>query len=147
MRCLAYVDLNMVRAGAVRHPGEWMYGGYHEIQNRKQRYSLINRQKLAVLLGIKDKDHLTGYHPNWVEEVLKKALNQRDAKWTKSIAVGDKEFVMETKAKLGSRAIGLREMENDDGYQLKESQKLYSPFFTPKKRDLRLKNDYVWQVF
>ncbi len=100
IRCLVYIDLNMVRAGVVRHPYEWMYGGYNEIQNPKQRYSLINRQKLTALLGIKDNDQLSEYHRNWVEEVLKDGSNKRDAKWTESLAVGDKEFVMETKAKL-----------------------------------------------
>ena len=35
----------MVRAGVVRHPGEWTYGGYNEIQTPKQWYSLIDRQK------------------------------------------------------------------------------------------------------
>jgi len=104
IRCLAYIDLNMVRAGVVRHPCEWMYGGYNEIQNPKQRYSQINRPKLTALLGIKDNDQLSEYHRNWVEEVLKNSSNQRDAKWTQSIAVGDKEFVMETKAKLGAKA-------------------------------------------
>ena len=48
MRCLAYIDLNMVRAGVVQHPGEWVYGGYREIQNPKQRYTLIDRPKLLV---------------------------------------------------------------------------------------------------
>jgi len=33
--------------------------GYREIQNPKQRYTLIDRQKLATLLGIKDSDQLT----------------------------------------------------------------------------------------
>jgi hypothetical protein len=32
-----------------------------------------------------------------------------------SIAVGDKEFVMETNAKLGAKAIGRRELENNKG--------------------------------
>jgi hypothetical protein len=36
------------------------------------------------------------YHRNWVEEILKNGTNQCDAKWTQSIAAGDKEFVMET---------------------------------------------------
>jgi hypothetical protein len=36
--------------------------------------------------------------------------------------VGDQEFVMETKAKLGAKAIGRRELENTEGYELKESQ-------------------------
>jgi hypothetical protein len=31
------------------------------------------------------------------------------------MAVGDKEFVMETKAKLGAKAIGRRELENNEG--------------------------------
>ena len=66
IRCLAYIDLNMVRAGVVRHPGEWMYGGYNEIQNPRQRYSFINRQKLTALLDIEDKDQLSAYHRNWV---------------------------------------------------------------------------------
>ena len=42
--------------------------------------------------------------------------------WTQSIAVGDKEFVMETKAKLGAKAIGRRGMKNIERYELKESQ-------------------------
>jgi len=52
----------MVRAHVVQHPSEWMYGGYNEIQNPKQRYLLINRQKLADLLGIKDNDELSEFH-------------------------------------------------------------------------------------
>ncbi len=60
------------------------------------------------------------YHRKWVEEVLKNGTNQRDAKWTQSIAVGDKEFVMETKAKLEAKAIGRRGVMNTEGYELKE---------------------------
>jgi hypothetical protein len=55
-------------------------------------------------------------HRNWVEEILKNGPNQREAKWTESIAVGKKEFVMEAKAKLGSQAIGRKELENSEGY-------------------------------
>ena len=33
IRCLTYIDLNMIRAGVVRHPCEWMFGGYNEIQS------------------------------------------------------------------------------------------------------------------
>jgi putative transposase len=146
IRCLAYIDWNMVRAGVVQHPGEWMYGGYHEIQNPKRRYSLINRQKLTALLGIKDNDQLSEYHCNWVEEILRNGSNQRDSKWTEAIAVGDKEFVMETKAKLGAKAMGRRELENNEGYELKEQQRPYSPVFDPKKCNLRPKNDYIWQI-
>ena len=146
IRCLAYIDLNMVRAGVVRHPCEWIYGGYHEIQNQKQRYSLIDRQKLKALLGIMDSNQLSEYHRKWSEEMMKNGSNQREAKWTQSIAVGDREFVMETKAKLGAKAIGRKAVKNIEGYELKELQSPYNPVFTPEKCSLRLQNDYFWQV-
>ena len=38
IRCIAYIDLNMVRAGVVEHPNEWSHSGYNEIQKPKQRY-------------------------------------------------------------------------------------------------------------
>ena len=136
----------MVRAGVVHHPGEWGYGGYCEIQNPKHRYMLIDRQKLIALLGVKDNDQLTEYHRKWVEGVLKSGTNHRDAKWTQSIAVGDKQFVMETKAKLGSKAIGRTAEENDEGYELRERQSPNNRVFDPEKYNLRLKNDHLWQV-
>jgi hypothetical protein len=52
IRYLAFIYLKMVRAGIVQHTGEWLNGGYLEIQNPKQWYALIDRQKLAVLLRI-----------------------------------------------------------------------------------------------
>jgi REP element-mobilizing transposase RayT len=146
IRCLAYIDLNMVRAGVVRHPGDWIYGGYNEIQKARQRYWLINQQKLTELLGIKDRDQLSEYHRKWVEEVLKSGLNQRDGKWTESIAVGDKDFVMQTKAKLGAKAMGRRALENNEGFELRESQSPYNDVYDPEKSPLRLKNDYFWQI-
>ena len=51
---------------------------------------------------------------------------------------------METKAKLGAKAIGRRELENDEGYELKESQSSYNRVFDPEKCGLRLKNRYIW---
>jgi len=57
--------------------------------------------------------------------------------------VGDKEFVIKTGAKLGSRAIGRRGKENDEGYELKEPQNPYTLLFDPEKSGLRLKNDYI----
>ena len=77
---------------------------------------------------------------------MKNGSDQRDAKWTESIAVGDKEFVMETKAKLGAKAIGRKELENNEGYELKEPQSPYNRVFDPGKCSLRLKNDHIREV-
>ena len=50
-RCLVYIDLNMVRAGVVQHPGDWPHSGYREIQTPPERYRLIDMERLALLLG------------------------------------------------------------------------------------------------
>ena len=121
-------------------------GGYNEIQIPKQRYSLTDRQKLTDLLGIQASDQLSDYHRNWVEEIFRIGSNQREAKWTESIAVGDKEFVMETKAKLGAMAMGRRTLENNEDHKLRESQSPYKHVFAPEKYPPRLKNDHFWQI-
>ena len=36
------------------------------------------------------------YHHKWIKEILKKGTKQCNAKWTQNVAVGDKEFVMDT---------------------------------------------------
>jgi hypothetical protein len=40
---------------------------------------------------------------------------------------------METKAKLGAKAIGRRGMKNIEGYELRESQNPYNRVFDPEK--------------
>jgi putative transposase len=50
LQCLIYIDLNMVRAGVVAHPPEWAYGGYNEIQSPRERYALIDYERLRDLL-------------------------------------------------------------------------------------------------
>ena len=53
IQCMIYIDLNMVRAGVVTHPSGWAFGGYNEIQNPRQRYSLMDHETLMELVGIK----------------------------------------------------------------------------------------------
>ena len=77
---------------------------------------------------------------------MKNGSTQRDAKWTESIAVGDKKIVMATKAKLGAKAIGRRGMKNIEGYELRESQNPYNRVFDPEKCGLSLKNAHLWRV-
>ncbi|MCP3925165.1 MAG: transposase, partial [Desulfobacterales bacterium] len=133
VRCLVYIDLNMVRTGTVQHPSEWIFVGYNEIQNPKQRYSLIDRRKLAELLGVESREQLITYHRNWAEKLLKDGSNIRDSKWTESIAVGNKEFVLKTQEDLGAKAIGRNVFQNNGIYELRESQTPYIPVFDPEK--------------
>jgi putative transposase len=40
-RCVVYIDLNMVRAGVVNHPGQWNESGFCEIQEPPKRYAIM----------------------------------------------------------------------------------------------------------
>ena len=106
IQCLAYIDLNMVRAGVVKHPMDWEFGGYNEIQHPRQRYTLIDRGMLCRLLGIGEEGLLSETIHKWIDGALSTGLSRRETKWTKSIAVGDQFFVKETKDNLGAKAIG-----------------------------------------
>ena len=51
LKCLTYIDLNMVRNGVVSHPSEWSFCGYNEIQKPRKKNVLIAYQRLAELTG------------------------------------------------------------------------------------------------
>ena len=46
IQCIVYIDLNMVRAEAVRHPSEWKFSGFNEIQKPRRRYRIIDYKSL-----------------------------------------------------------------------------------------------------
>ena len=52
LNCLCYIDLNMVRAGVVSHPQEWRWCGYDELAGDRQRYRLVNEDRLLESMGI-----------------------------------------------------------------------------------------------
>ena len=106
IRCMAYIDLNMVRAGVVPHPSEWAHCGYREIQNPKKRYRIIDVQRLMRLLQIETTDDLIASHAKWIEEKLEQDGIERSPEWTESIAVGSKSFLETIKGKLRYRARG-----------------------------------------
>jgi putative transposase len=145
IKCIAYIDLNMVRAGVVNHPSEWNFGGYNEIQKPRERYALIDYKRLMELLHISTVDELKNSHKNWVEEILKTKNYVRESKWSQSIAVGSKSFVEGIKEKLGIRAKGRKVGESEESYHLREAQAPYNSDFTPENSGLSAKNTYFWR--
>jgi len=125
IKCMTYIDLNMVRAGVVKHPQKWIHSGYNEIQKPKQRYGLIDFKSLIRLLPVESQYELKEAHRKWIEAELEKAQLIRQSKWTQSIAVGDKSFVMQFKKQLGIRSKGRKVIEEDDDYQLRDGQAGY----------------------
>ena len=124
-----YIDLNIVRAGAVEHPSEWAFCGYNEIQVPPQRYTLIDRKQLMTVLGIDNSEGFGKIYKGWVDAALTRDNNVREDRWTQSIAVGGKDFVEMVKDRLGYKAIGRKVSGLDGDFELKENISPYRAGF------------------
>jgi len=143
---MVYIDLNMVRAGVVKHPSEYPFSGYNEIENPRERYGLIDHKSLMDLLNLSTREALKESYRGWVEESLREEPKRRQPKWTESIAVGSESFVEDTKAVLGIKAIGREIMEEDGVYQLREAEIPYGANLEDENDDLRSQNTYFWDT-
>jgi putative transposase len=148
IRCMVYIDLNMVRAGKVMHPSEWPFCGYNEILGDRQRYEIIHWPSLMLLLGMNDREKLKRFYKEWVEDTLRTRNLTRDDRWTESLAVGSKEFVERTAFSLGIESICrktkrvMKKSENGETgtWILREKRGLYNRNFARKNGSLRKKN-------
>ncbi len=82
VECLVYVDLNMVRAGVVEHPSHWREAGFHEIQQPRKRYVVIDYDLLLSLSGCSSYAHFTKSHLSWIESKLQRGELDGNPKWT-----------------------------------------------------------------
>lgn len=146
LRCIVYIDMNMVRAGVVTHPFQWKFGGFNEIQKPKRKCALINGERLCELLNFSTYDHLVRAHRQWVEDALRSSSTVRDSKWTESIAVGSKEFTEKTKERLGITAKGRKVFSDASDYHLREQAATYLSHFNAKNSDIGAENTYFWNI-
>jgi putative transposase len=145
LRCIAYIDLNMVRAGVVDHPSEWVFGGYNEIQRPKKKNALINYDRLTHLLGFDNYEDVRINHSKWIESCLHSQSNGREEKWTRSIAIGSRTFIEGIKEKMGIAAKGRKPIESGDSFQLRESVVPYNAHLGAKNSDIGAENTYFWE--
>jgi hypothetical protein len=143
LNCIAYIDLNMVRAGIVQHPKEWKYCGYGHYFSLPQRYTLIDYKKLLELTEFTILDEFREYYNCLLEERLQNE-NKRNTKWTGSIALGSENFIRKFKATLGKKAFARKLNKETDGYTLKEEVKSYNALFPDEKDALRAENLLFW---
>jgi putative transposase len=136
IRCLVYIDLNMVRAGAVRHPGEWEFSGYNEIQRPRRKCVLISYEALMNLTGYRNYDSFRKAHSRWVEAEVERYGGRRQPHWTESIAVGSKAFVEAVKERLSYRSLGRRKRQLSEGMELREPVVPYNELFEPENADI-----------
>ncbi|MEK6593404.1 MAG: transposase [Pseudomonadota bacterium] len=125
-RCMVYIDLNMVRAGVVQHPDLWTHGGYREIQAPPKRYAIINVPELSALCGFARVSRFQEAHRGWVRAALTRGKDARDGRWSEALAVGSKEFVDQTKSKLGITTLHRSVIETGGAYILREPNSAYT---------------------
>lgn len=144
LRCLVYVDLNMVRSGVVTHPSEWTFGGYNEIQKPRRKCVLIAYEKLAELTGHGTYEAFRKAHEELVNESLVSGNNSRQSGWSESVAVGSRDFTEKIKSRLGLRSKGRKIKDHDGGFQLREEKGIYNVNYGIKNSDIEGENTWEW---
>ena len=123
VRCFTYIDLNMVRARAVRHPREWDVSGYAEIQHPWQRKGVIHFRALMKLLGVCSQQELSELQNKLIAE--ESSHTKRDPVWTQALAVGDDDYLQSIRESMGARAIHRKITGDDDLRTLREQVSNY----------------------
>ena len=129
-QCITYIDLNMIRAGVVRHPSEWDVGGYQEIQRPWRRKRVIDFSALCKILHVESIEQLATQLNDRIVAAL--ATSLRQPFWTESVGVGDGEFLNELRAALGAQGMHRQAMTDGQIRFLKEDTMPYIAKTGPK---------------
>ena len=173
LRCMAYIELNMVRTGVVVHPKDWEFCGYSEILDPPKRYRLIDQTALLSCSGISDPSEFKNYYQDLVAYTLKYGSLKRESIWTKSLAVGSRRYIEQNQDRFGKqfktktlpapvfpvkRYGQIRFTENYDhssiintpgegsheDYAICDNQDAYDAVFDPENWSLRGENAVEW---
>ena len=145
--CLVYIDLNMVRAGVVGHPLEWMHGGYRELQSPPQRYRIMEISALMKLCGVENFQELQNQRRIWLDNELARGIPQRDEVWSRHIAVGSRVFVEGINTAFSTLSKTGNIIEQDGKYILKDVTGGYNAVFRGKMGGLSLRNTLKLDIY
>jgi putative transposase len=102
LTCQHYIELNPVRAGLVRHPGEYAWSSYsHYALGRLDR--LLSPHSIYNGLGSADAERQAAYRSSMPQIIDHKALEMIRIAANSSCALGSPTFLLETTAKLGRK--------------------------------------------
>jgi len=94
-RCFFYVEMNMVRARAIKHPGQWLGGAYDEFTGQRQRYRIIDMEKLLALIN---HPCVAAFRKWYLDEVARQCKNEqmlREPWWSEAAAVGSQSWTIQ----------------------------------------------------
>jgi putative transposase len=132
--------MNMVRASVVKHPAEWVHGGYWEIQQPPKGYRIINIPALMDFGGFNDIATMQQQLRQWWIEELTINHSVQDKTWSESLAVGSEDFVEKVQTLLNTKATNREVTEMAGKHALREQSARYNSDFGTKDTGLRLNN-------
>jgi putative transposase len=101
--CLKYVELNMVRCGAVAHPRQWEWSGYGELMGGRKRNRLLNLEKLLELVRASTVEEFRAHFTASLEQAIINGELRRQEKWATGIAIGCQDFVERIQQRIRGR--------------------------------------------
>ena len=131
-QCLCYVELNMVRCGVVSHPREWEWVGYHEIMGQRQRYRLLDLERLCWRLATQSVEDVRANLEAALQERIAQDQVKRESRWTESLAVGSLSFVERIKPLILSRRETEVVQTGAEVWELQEAAVPYGQELPPK---------------
>jgi len=91
-RCLCYIELNMVRCRKVAHPRDWPWLGYHEIMGQRQRYRLLDVERLCWRLRTDSLPDLQKNLETTLGQLIAQGQMKREPCWSEGLAVGSSKL-------------------------------------------------------
>jgi len=134
LNCLTYINLNMVRAGAVSHPEEWRWCSHDELIGKRRRYTILNVERLLQSLDVGSEKELKRCYTESLEERLGAQQLSRERHWTESLAVGSKAFVESTTQKYTRRwTFAMQQVPHEDEpvWAVREERAAYNAILRP----------------
>ena len=83
----------MVRCGVVSHPRQWAWVGYEEIMGHRQRYRVVDLERLCWRLRAESTNEVRKHLEVSLAERIARDDAKREPCWTESLAVGSREFL------------------------------------------------------
>ena len=102
-RCLCYIELNMVRCRSADHPRSWDWLGFHEIVGQRQRYRLLDLDRLCWRLRTDSLPELRKNLEAALGQLIAHEQMRREPCWTEGLAVGSAGFLERIKPLILSR--------------------------------------------
>ena len=132
-RCLLYMELNMVRVEACEHPSQWVGGSYDEILGRRQRYRIINRDRLKWCLGMPGEESTAfcSWYEATVQARILEAYLVREPHWSEALAVGSDKWV----GSLTSNVRNVRIERVHESRSVAESSGVYAAYAPKRSRE------------